>query len=168
MARRFYRSHSEKMVFGVCGGLAEYFQVDVVLVRLAFVLLAVSGGVGLIAYVILAVITPRAGTAATPGETVRENIQEIRTTAEEMASEIQSGFGKERGKGEKAEEDEVKGYRQRNAYLGGLILIVAGLLFLLGNFGLFTWFEWRLFWPVILIAIGLLIIGSRRGRSEKP
>ncbi len=56
--RRLYRSRSERMVSGVCGGLAEYFNVDPTLVRLAFVLLTLANGVGVILYIIAAFIVP--------------------------------------------------------------------------------------------------------------
>jgi phage shock protein PspC (stress-responsive transcriptional regulator) len=56
--KKLIRSSSEKMLFGVAGGLAEYLSVDPVLVRLFFVLFALSTGWGLIAYVALALIMP--------------------------------------------------------------------------------------------------------------
>ena len=56
--KKLIRSSNEKMLFGVAGGLAEYLSVDPVLVRLFFVLFALSTGWGLIAYVALALIMP--------------------------------------------------------------------------------------------------------------
>ena len=56
---RLRRSSKEKMLFGVAGGLAEHFDVDPVLVRVAFVVLCFVSLVGLIAYVALAIILPR-------------------------------------------------------------------------------------------------------------
>ncbi len=56
--KKLIRSSSEKMLFGVAGGLAEYLGVDPVLVRLFFVLFALSTGWGLIAYIALALIMP--------------------------------------------------------------------------------------------------------------
>jgi phage shock protein C len=46
------------MIAGVCGGIAEYFSIDPTLVRIAFVILALSGGPGAIAYLILLVLIP--------------------------------------------------------------------------------------------------------------
>ncbi len=57
-AQRLYRSRKEKMVAGVCGGIAQYFNVDPVIVRVAAVALAVCTGVGLLAYIILAIVVP--------------------------------------------------------------------------------------------------------------
>lgn len=56
--KRLYRSRQERMISGVCGGIAEYFEMDPTLIRLIFVLLAMAGGPGLIAYIILAIIIP--------------------------------------------------------------------------------------------------------------
>ncbi|MCB7302560.1 PspC domain-containing protein [Bariatricus massiliensis] len=57
--KRLYRSRENRMVCGVCGGLAEYFSIDPTIVRLGLVLLmAISCGTGLLAYFIAAVIIP--------------------------------------------------------------------------------------------------------------
>lgn len=57
--KRLYRSRENRMVCGVCGGLADYFSIDPTLVRLGLVLLmAISCGTGLLAYFIAAVIIP--------------------------------------------------------------------------------------------------------------
>ena len=56
--RRLYRSTSNRMLFGVCSGLAEYFDVDPNLMRVLFVVAALLGGPGLLAYLVIAVIVP--------------------------------------------------------------------------------------------------------------
>jgi phage shock protein C len=55
---RLYRSQTDRMVAGVCGGLAKYFNVDPTVIRLIFVVLALAGGPGLLLYIILWLITP--------------------------------------------------------------------------------------------------------------
>jgi phage shock protein C len=49
-ARKLYRSETSRMLAGVCGGLADYFNIDVTLVRILFVVLAVFGGSGIVLY----------------------------------------------------------------------------------------------------------------------
>ncbi len=61
--KRLYRSRRSRMICGVCGGIAEFFNVDPTLIRLAFILLAPALGSGIIAYLIAAVIIPE-----NPGE----------------------------------------------------------------------------------------------------
>lgn len=56
--KRLYRSRDDQMIAGVCAGLAEYLDVDPVLVRLAMVLFTLAGGSGIIIYVIAWIIMP--------------------------------------------------------------------------------------------------------------
>ena len=56
--RKLYRSQSQRMLAGVCGGLAEYFNVDATLIRVLFLVLAVFGGSGLLIYVVMWLIVP--------------------------------------------------------------------------------------------------------------
>jgi len=58
LVQKLYRSRQQKILAGVCGGLADYFSVDVTLIRLAFVILTIVGGSGLLIYLVLAIITP--------------------------------------------------------------------------------------------------------------
>jgi phage shock protein PspC (stress-responsive transcriptional regulator) len=56
--KRLYRSRSNRMLFGVCGGLGEYLNVDPTVIRLIFVLAFLPGGPGLLAYLVLALLVP--------------------------------------------------------------------------------------------------------------
>lgn len=58
-SRRLTRSENDKMIAGVCGGLANYLDLDPVLIRLAFLVLLFAGGVGLPTYLLMAFITPK-------------------------------------------------------------------------------------------------------------
>lgn len=58
MEKRLYRSCHDRMLAGVCGGIAEYFHIDPTLVRLGWVLFTALGGSGILAYIILAIIVP--------------------------------------------------------------------------------------------------------------
>ena len=60
ITKRLYRSSSERKVAGVCGGLAEYFNVDPTLVRVLFVLATLAGGPGLLLYIVLWIVMPEA------------------------------------------------------------------------------------------------------------
>ena len=57
--KKLYKSNQNKMIDGVCGGIAEYFGVDPTVIRLVAVLLSLMGG-GILAYIIAAIIIPRA------------------------------------------------------------------------------------------------------------
>lgn len=59
MARKLYRSDTDRMIAGVCGGLGEYLNIDPTVVRLLFVLAILAGfGSGILLYIILMVIMP--------------------------------------------------------------------------------------------------------------
>ena len=57
--KRLYRSTRNCMLAGVCGGIAEYFNIDPTLIRLAWVLFCALGGSGVLAYIIAAIIIPK-------------------------------------------------------------------------------------------------------------
>ena len=58
MKKRLYNSNNEKVLVGVCGGIADYFDIDPTLVRLLWVILLMMGGSGILAYIIAAIIIP--------------------------------------------------------------------------------------------------------------
>lgn len=58
MNKKLYKSHTNKMICGVCGGLGEFFGVDPTIIRLVWAILGLMGGTGIVAYLIAAVIIP--------------------------------------------------------------------------------------------------------------
>ena len=160
MEKRLYRSRTDRMIWGVCGGLAKYFNIDPVLVRVIFVVLGLASGVGIIAYIVLAIVVPLEGSqSATPQEVVKENVAEMKESATEFGKEVQATFGGVRTSESKPE---VKERVNRATIFFGILLIVLGALFLLNTFNIFWWFKWSYLWPLILIAIGLIIVFTRR------
>ena len=59
MSKRLYRSNRNRMLCGVCGGIAEYFDIDPALVRLSWIVFCILGGSGALAYLIATIIMPR-------------------------------------------------------------------------------------------------------------
>ncbi|KKP88742.1 MAG: Phage shock protein C, PspC [Berkelbacteria bacterium GW2011_GWA2_35_9] len=72
MENKLFRSKSDKIIAGVCGGVAEYFKIDPIAVRVAFVILAFVNGYGFVLYLILAILLPENGTIK------KDNTQEIK------------------------------------------------------------------------------------------
>ena len=58
MEQKLYRTRNDKKICGVCGGIAEYFNIDPTLIRIGWTLLAVCAGSGVLAYIICAIIMP--------------------------------------------------------------------------------------------------------------
>ncbi len=160
MEKKLYRSRSDRMIGGVCGGLAKYFDMDPTIVRIIAVLLVFANGLGILAYIIMAIVVPLEGSkVTTPKEVVEENVEEMKKTASELGREVRSTL-----EGEEGESEEVAKVRHHRRNILGIILIVLGILFLLGSFDLFWWFHWDNLWPLILVAVGVLIILSTRRR----
>ncbi|MHB8124127.1 MAG: PspC domain-containing protein [Desulfitobacteriaceae bacterium] len=145
MTERLYRSGREKMIGGVCGGLAEYFHVDVTLVRLIALVAMFAGGIGFLAYFVGLIIIPINPEHKDSGLT---NISPKETIEEVFTNVFQHN----------ACSDE----HRKRAKLGGIILIVLGCLFFLDRW--FPVFSMSKMWPLILIIIGLAILwrGERK------
>jgi phage shock protein C len=60
--RKLYRSNTNKMLAGVCGGLGEFLGIDPTLIRLAFVLMGLLGGHGFLVYLIMCIVVPSSPT----------------------------------------------------------------------------------------------------------
>jgi phage shock protein C len=58
MAKKLYRSKKNRMIAGVCGGIAEYFDVDPIIVRLIALILVLSAGGGIVAYIVAWIVLP--------------------------------------------------------------------------------------------------------------
>jgi len=151
MNKRMYKSRKNRMIAGVAGGIAEYIDVDPTLIRLAFVLLVFAGASGIIIYIVLAIILPEQESIVPPASSSGTPPADI---AGQPAPEVAPDFSPRR----------YSESRNKGAQVIGLGIIALGILFLLINFGVFSWLEWGVIWPVVLIAIGLLLILGRARR----
>jgi phage shock protein PspC (stress-responsive transcriptional regulator) len=59
MGNKFYLSSTDKKIGGVCGGLAEYFNIDSLIIRIIFVILVLGCGTGILAYILLWILAPK-------------------------------------------------------------------------------------------------------------
>lgn len=145
------RNLSDRMVAGVCSGLAEYLAVDVTLVRLFFVLLALGDGIGGLLYIILWVIMP----AEYQDQSPQFDGSRVAKVAEEMAH---TGEGVSRT---------VFHPDSRTKLLIGLVLVILGVFYLLENLNIpgLAWLDVDILWPVLLIVGGIIFL-VRRGRSQ--
>jgi phage shock protein C len=65
-SKRLYRSRNEKMVAGVCGGLADYLDIDPTIIRIIWVVVTLMGGAGLLAYLVMWIVVPLEPEATAP------------------------------------------------------------------------------------------------------
>jgi len=160
--QKLYRSETDKILFGVCGGFGEYFEVDPVLVRLVFILFALLGGGGALLYLLLALVIPKnpIGQAEVDRE---EKLKEFTHKAGEKIGDL----AKEIGYGAKATIGAMKeNRRKRKSNFFGIIFVALGLIFLINEFMPSYWMGRRFFWPLLLIGLGLYLI-ARRSSEEK-
>ena len=140
--RRLRKSQRERVFFGVAGGLAEYLEVDATIVRVVFAVLCFVGGLGIIAYIALALFMP------------------------EAARDIEGADSEERLGGSSVNEagarPEASAQRARN--IVGIILIGIGVIFLFQQVGLSRWLDWGTFWAIIIILIGVALVAGRLRR----
>jgi phage shock protein C len=154
MEKKLYRSRSDRMIAGVCGGLGEYLGVDPVWLRLFFVLLLFATGFGFWAYLILWIIVPEEGrVATTPGDTVQANVQDMAERAREFGQSIQRGL-----QGDRVEVGEPS---TSGPAIVGIAFILLGVFLLLNQFNLFWWLRWDVLWPLAIIALGGALFFSR-------
>ncbi|RYG52970.1 MAG: PspC domain-containing protein, partial [Chitinophagaceae bacterium] len=88
-SKKLYRDENDKVIGGVCSGLANYFNVDVVVVRILFVILAISFGVGIIPYLVLWIAVP--SSASTQVGAQRKKL--YRDTEDKIIGGVCSGMG---------------------------------------------------------------------------
>lgn len=155
--KKLYRSRTDKVLFGVCGGLGHFFNIDPVLIRIVFLLLALAGGSGVILYILTTFITPKepSGTGKTP-----ESQTEVHTFAKEAGEKMQS-LGHELGSEAQTLIRELRKYQHSQwgaRRMVGFILIIIGALVFLNRFFPATW---RAFWPLLLVIMGLYLIARR-------
>jgi phage shock protein C len=136
--KKLYRSEDQRVIGGVCAGLARYFGVDPVLMRLIFAALALVQGLGVIAYLIIWLVVPDEKDRELSGEdSIRANLDDMRAQVSQLGSRFSEG--------------------QQGTVLIAVILIALGAIFLLGQF-----VPMHIVWPVALIAVGGFLLFFRR------
>lgn len=141
--KKLYKSRENRVVSGVCGGIAEYFDVDPVLIRVLFVLFFFFGGSAILAYIIGMIIIPE-----NPGEYIKKEKKSPKSIQKHEEKSSDPG---------------------KNTLLVGSIFILLGLFFLMGQIPFlriyYHWIRhnfWEILFPILLISIGFAIIFNRR------
>lgn len=158
MTNKLYRSETDRIFGGVCGGLGEYLHVDPLILRILFVLLAMANGLGLLGYLLCWMLLPSGQAVAytSQEEIMRRNVEEIGQRARELSQEARQALGGRWG------EMQVPANRM---LIIGATLAGVGLLLLLSNLGLLWWFDFGKLWPLILIAIGgVILLNTLKGK----
>lgn len=165
-SERWYRG-SDRVLGGVCSGLAAGLHVDPLWIRIAFVLLALVQGIGVLLYVVLWLVMPERAGAQPAGHSRFDSMMaDIRRAWEDL----QGQFGGTKpagrpaeGEGSAAPPTPVRSTWQNPSVALGLVLVVVGLVFLANSVGLVSW---NVIWPAVLIAIGVFLLV--RSLAKRP
>lgn len=146
MRERLYRSRTDRMIFGVAGGMARWLDVDPAVVRLVWALLVIAGGVGLLLYIVAAIVIPEEPLGAAPPA---------------GAGPAPDGSGPAAGGGWVASHGTARRDSGSAAIIIGIVLVLLGAWFLAERY--IDWLDNALLWPALLIVVGgMLLVGAMR------
>jgi phage shock protein PspC (stress-responsive transcriptional regulator) len=158
MQRRLERSTTNRVISGVCGGLADYLAVDATLVRVFFVIATVvTAFLFILVYIVLLILMPL------PGQ--RPPIDDIWPSARTGdpatgATDTEAGVeAAPSGAPPRPPMNAHDAERRRNTI--GYVLVALGFVFLLGNLGAFRLVQWQFIWPLVFVALGVLLLVQR-------
>jgi len=146
--KRFFRSH-DRILGGVCAGLAEGLRLNPIWVRLLFVVLVFLQGLGLFLYVVLWLVLPE----HVEGGATRAGFDSMATDVKRVIGELQTQFGSSRPP-PAGQQSAQPGWLSRPS-LPGLVLVVVGLVLLGSNVGVINW---AVVWPAALITVGIVLL----------
>ena len=150
MPTRLERSATNRVIAGVCGGIAEYLQVDATLVRVFFVIGGLlTAGFLLLGYIVLLILMPLPG----------EPLPLVQSGPAGDASGTGSSASTASAPRPSAPIDPAAAERRRAIF--GYFLVALGVVFLLQNLGAFRLVRFDLIWPLVLIALGALLLAER-------
>jgi len=151
MNTTLYRSESDRMLGGVCGGLGDYLGIDTTLVRLFFALLFFGSGIGLLAYLALWIIMPNE-TSEQAGKSFEENLKD---SGKNFSSRVQT-VGEEFG-------EAVRSPHPKTGVIVGISLIALGGILFIENLNVhwLRWVSFDILWPVLLIIGGIVVLQRR-------
>ena len=166
MNDRLYRSPTDRVLTGVAGGLAELWDLDPALVRVVWaVLVPVTGGLALLAYIVLAIVVPEGpatSSRATAGQVEPSATQAGQVEPPTQGGQVEPPAGR---RGVAATPAPRRGRRGSPGLLLGIALIVAGAYLLLEQY--LPGFEPDRFWPLLLVGVGVvLLIMAAGGRRD--
>lgn len=152
-----YRSESDRMLGGVCGGLGDYLGIDTTFVRVFFALLFFGSGVGFLIYVALWIIAP-SESSAYADKSLEENLKDSAQNFSERVQTVGEEFGQA-----------LRTPHPKAGLIVGIALIILGGLLFVENLGVpwLGWLSFDILWPVLLIVGGgVLILRRTQGVSN--
>lgn len=153
MARPFQRDTRRGILGGVAAGLAGYFDVDPLLVRLGLVFLTFLNGLGILFYVICWILVPPAEPEHAASAPVQQFATGVRNASEQVATGLRHAS------------DRAGGARA----LAGAFLVLLGTVLLMDELDWLGWPDWarlETLWPLVVIAAGVSILMRSAERKQ--
>jgi phage shock protein C len=173
MDRKLYRDEYHKKIAGVCAGLAEYFNIDVAIVRVIFVLALIFHGGGLLIYIIFWIVLPKKPFPINPNVDYRVPPPTPGDSGNSFGGNPYGGnpYGENPFQNQSTQAQPFPIQPPRNstslvAIVFGVILIIIGGSILLDDFDILPDWDFGQLWPIILIVVGCAIMIS--GERKKP
>lgn len=165
---RLRRGH-DRWAAGVCSGLAEYFNVDPLIIRIAFVGAAFLQGWGILLYVVLWFLMPAPDAPPARFGDFRAHVRAMNDDLRHLGLNFAAGRSTPTPSTGAPAPDVTpppppsgpQPYGRRGGIVVGVVLIALGAWFLLQNLGLLQWWRWDVFWPAVLIILGLALLVRR-------
>jgi phage shock protein PspC (stress-responsive transcriptional regulator) len=153
--RRLYRDELNKMVGGVCEGIADYLDIDPTIVRVLFLVALIAKGSGVLLYIILWIVLPKKVDYTFKQPEVDYTVPPVQPEAESA-----SPFTYQPVK------------RKSNfSLIAGLLFIVLGAVLLLDEYNILPDFDFEHLWPITIVVVGLALIftsGNRKSSNTNP
>lgn len=146
MQKRLYRSTKDRMIAGVCGGLAEYFDIDPIIIRVLFVVVTLGAGVGILGYIILWIVVPEAVIV------IKSNTNSYTDTNNQTQENEPVNYPNYKMN----QEDNIHLKNHSGRIFISIMIIIIGILWFINN--IIPGVNFGHLWPLILVAIGILIL----------
>jgi phage shock protein C len=173
-APQTFRRGKDRILGGVCSGLADGLHIDPLWVRLGFVLLAFLQGVGLLIYIVLWLVMPE---QVEGQDATRSGFDSMSADLKRIGTELKTQFSGT-PKPAPAQEQSVPTDTSSTSSTApappsaartsiglGIVLVAVGLILLGANTGLV---QWSVIWPSVLIILGVLLLARTLDRRRQP
>jgi phage shock protein PspC (stress-responsive transcriptional regulator) len=143
--QRLLRSRNNRVLAGVCGGLADYFRIDATLLRIIFIVLTLWKGWVALIYLALWLVIPETDAPQSGDDRVKQVTADMKATAQRVAETVKNS----------------EQSRTFSRYMLGALLIIVGVVALVQRYIPWDQIQWNYVWPSAVIMVGLWVLFRR-------
>ncbi len=171
MKEKLYRSRKNRVLGGVAAGIADYINLDVIVIRILMIVLTVFNGIGVLIYIILWIVLPEEPLVFTTASSANSGTfspgSEGENTQTEGTSDTksdQTNYNAEDYAKEQKIHEELNKRKRSSGTIIGIILIVIGAVFTMHNY--FYYFDFEYILPLAFIALGVILILNSKNKTQ--